>query len=124
MIPEEIIAAKNFTDIIKENERIKYERELTKAREVLLTFLRVKSASSGYANALKPIQDQISETLTYHDNGLISDEEFTSAATVPGMFIEAISLDDIDSERGLDLTDQIGEVYPKRVMAGVGIKKS
>lgn len=33
VIPEEIIAAKNFTDIIKENERIKYERELTKARE-------------------------------------------------------------------------------------------
>ena len=122
-MPSEIIPVREFIGIVSENEKKLYKDKLIQAEYILNTFLQIRSAIDGYAKAIKPLQDEVGEKVRQRANNKLGDEETIEAAHVPGLFIEAITMEDIDSEKGMNLLDQIGEVYPNRVMAGVAAGK-
>lgn len=123
IVPNEIVPVREFQNIIFENEKKIIKERVKKAEQVLHTFLQVKSAIEGYATALKPIQDNVQLRIDKQEHGDLNDDEVINEAFLPQLFIEAVTMDDLDSDRGMEILDQIGEVYPKRVMAGVAAGK-
>ena len=123
LIPDEIIPARQFIDIVSENEKKLYKNKLLQAENILKTFLQIRSAIDGYANALKPIQDEVKKQLNKRADNKLDDEETLQAAKKPELLVNAITMGDINSGEGLNLLNQIGEVYPPLVMAGAAAKQ-
>lgn len=72
---------------------------------------------------MKPSQEEASNNLKAYSEEKIDGEALLEAVKYPSLFMRAIELDDIYSEEGMDLTDEIGDVFPKRVMAGIAARK-
>lgn len=117
------IPVTEFKTIIENSEVQKIREKLLQAETTLNTFIRIKSVVDGYAKALQPMQKEASEVIIGHNDGIIDDERFIDATKLPALFVEAVLIEDIDSDRGIDLVDLIGEHFPKRVMAGVAAGK-
>lgn len=122
-MPVEAIPVHGYIGIVLAYGTRKVKEKVDSAERIINIFISVKSAIEGYANALEPLQKEASEVLSKHINGKLTADELIEAAILPGLFVEAVEINNIDSDRGMDLIDKIGEHYPKRVMAGVAAQK-
>lgn len=119
----ENLAATDFVTILSEYEKNKLESKLLWAENTMKAFVSVTSDIEGYIQALKPSQEEASNNLKAYSEEKIDGEALIEAVKYPSLFMRAIELDDIYSEEGLNLTDEIGDVFPKRVMAGIAARK-
>ena len=119
----ENLAATDFVTILSEYEKNKLESKLLWAENTMKAFVLVTSDIEGYIQALKPSQEEASNNLKAYSEKKIDGEALIEAVKYPSLFMRAIELDDIYSEEGLNLTDEIGDVFPKRVMAGIAARK-
>lgn len=117
--------ASQYVEAVEASELAKVAQEYESAIETLSTFLAVVAEGRIYEEAIAPYKDSarvVLDDLKSLDSPFVSDavaEECKSKA----LFLSAASVDDLDTQEGSDLLDQIGDSFSLQVHRGLLLHK-
>lgn len=122
-MPEEGASAVEYIEAIRNSVSAVYRRKLDEIKRELKQFISVQSLISNYATALLPFQQEAEELMAVLEEEAQPVEELEEKIAGPRLFLESVKCEDLDSDEGMDLLDQVAEYYPRRVQNGLAAGK-
>ena len=122
-MPEEGASAAEYIEAVKNCAASVYRRKLDEIKTVLKQFISVQSLVSNYATALRPFQQEAEELMVVLNEETQPVEELEEKIAGPKLFLESVNYEDLDSDDGMDLLDQVAEYYPRRIQNGLAAGK-
>lgn len=122
-MPEEGASAAEFIEAVRNRASAVYRRKLDEMKAVLKQFISVQSLVSNYATALQPFQQEAEALMAELNDEVQPVEEFEEKIAGQKLFLKSVNCDDLDSDEGMDLLDQVAEYYPRRVQNGLAAGK-
>lgn len=122
-MPEEGASAVEYIEAVRKSASAVYRRKLDEIKSVLKQFISVQSLVSNYATALQPFQQEAEGLMAALNEEAQPVEELEEKIAGPKWFLESVNCEDLDSDEGMDLLDQVAEYYPRRVQNGLAAGK-
>lgn len=122
-MPEEGASAAEYIEAVRNSVSAVYRRKLDEMKAVLKQFISVQSLVSNYATALQPFQQEAEDLMAALNEEAQPVEELEEKIAGPKLFLESVNCEDLDSDEGMDLLDQVAEYYPRRVQNGLAAGK-
>lgn len=123
-MPAEGLSVAEYVQVIRNSAAALYKKQLEGIRETLEKFVSVRSLVSPYAAALQPFQKQTEELIFRINSDEKPDmEDLEREAAGPKVFLEILACDDLDSDEGINLLDQVGAFYCPRIQNGLAAGK-
>ena len=122
-MPEEGASAEEYIEAIRNSASAVLRRKLDEIQSVLMQFISVQSLVSNYAIALQPFQQEAEDLMIVLKDEAQPIEVLEEKIAGPKLFLESVSCEDIDSDEGMELLDQVAEYYPRRVQNGLAAGK-
>lgn len=123
-MPAEGLSVAEYVQVIRNSAAALYKKQLEGIRKILEKFVSVRSLVSPYAAALQPFQKQTEELIFRINSDEKPDmEELEREAAGPRVFLEILACDDLDSDEGINLLDQVGAFYCPRIQNGLAAGK-
>lgn len=125
ILPEQDIPAPNSTvsayaSAVKENAVLVMQMKVQYAKQVLNDFLRVKSLVEAYTVAIAPYQNKAKEIFTSLSSENPGDIESAIDEIKPTeLFLKALRCEDLDSDEGIAILEEVSETFPRRVQLGL-----
>ena len=120
-IPERNSSVNAYASAVRENVmKIKVQY----AKQVIEDFLHVQSLVESYTIAINPYQEKAQELLDVLLNTDVSNIESTIEDIKPTeLFLKALRCEDIDSDEGIAILEEVSEFFSRRVQLGIQGKK-
>ncbi len=123
-MPEQGASAAEYAEAVRNSAAIRYKRQLENIKRILEDFIAVQSLVANYAAALLPYQEQAKALVSGIENEEIPDvDHMELEITGPKVFLETLACENIDSDEGMELLDQVSEYYSRRVQNGLAAGK-
>ena len=122
-MPEEGASAAEYIEAVKNSAIAVYRRKLDEIKTVLKQFISVQSRVSNYMTALRPFQQEAEDLMIALNTDAKPVEELKEKIAGPKLFLDSVNCEDIDSDEGMELLDQVAEYYPRRVQNGLAAGK-
>lgn len=129
-LPEEEFKAEkglpiyDYADAIKSSKYATIKKQIEAARDSLQQFVEVKALAETYSEALYPYQEKAKELLkTLSADAFEGIGHIGELTAGPELFLQAMRIEDLDSDEALDLLDELGEYYKNRVVNGLARRK-
>lgn len=125
ILPEQDIPASNssvsaYASAVKENAVLVMQMKVQYAKQVLNDFLRVKSLVEAYTVAIAPYQNKAKEILTSLSSENPGDIESAIDEIKPTeLFLKALRCEDLDSDEGIAILEEVSETFTRRVQLGL-----
>ncbi len=123
-MPNEGASVTEYAEALRNSVAMQYKRQLEDIKNILADFVSVKSFADNYTKAFMPYkrtaEDLISRISGENDLELKDIEEEVLG---PKVFLEALTCEDIDSDEGMALLDQVDKFYSQRVQNGLAARK-
>lgn len=122
-LPEEGSPAADYVEAVRSSASVAYKRQLEEMKAILEKFISVQSLVSNYAIALQQYQQEAEELIVEISEEVEYVDELERKIAGPRVFLKSLSCEDLDSDEGMDLLDQVSEYYPRRVQNGLAAGK-
>lgn len=111
-----------YADIVRNSAAARMEALIAEAELLLKQFISVKSSMKTFGDALLPYQSSAETQLDELDN--LEEYEALPEKVVPlRLFLEALEVEDFNSDAGLELMERIEDYYSSKVQRGLMLKK-
>lgn len=114
-----------YKDLLKRESEKRIHEKVAPAIVLLKRFLSIRSQRPTFTDALRPFQDEAVETLRLLESSEAASpsylEEVAASNERRSLLLTAIDVDDLGSDSGLELLDEISQIYPPRVQQGVSM---
>lgn len=122
-MPEEGASAEEYIEAIRNSASAVYRRKMSEIKTVLKHFISVQSLVSNYATALQPFQQEAENLMVALSEEAQPVQELEEKIAGPKLVLESVKCEDLDSDEGMELLDQVAEYYPRRVQNGLAAGK-
>lgn len=101
-----------------------YKKKIDEVERVFKQFIKVRSLVESFTAALRPYQEQAGEMLNQLASTPKTDmSDIEEGSAAPKLFMEALACDDLDSDDGVELMENISSYFPPRVFLGLSRHK-
>lgn len=123
-LPGANASVSDYAEAIKQSEVLRIKEQLIEIENRLQRFVAVRSLAAAFEEALKPYQEAAQDLLSQLGREAApSPGEMETATEVHKLFLEAIAMEDFDSDTGMDLMDRLEEHYSSKVQRGLMLHK-
>lgn len=119
-LPEDGSPASAYVDAVRKSIEEQANKQMTHITDVLLDFLSVQSKVKKYAEELRPFQDSAETLLTNLQADSTPDfDALQNELAGPELFLDTVRCEDIDSDEGIALLEQIDDYFTDWIKSGL-----
>lgn len=123
-MPEEGASVTEYAEAFRNSVAMQRKKQLEEIKRTLESFVSVRSLVNNYTAVLLPFQQQSVGLISRICGDEVKETEDIGEEIVgQRIFLEVLVCEDLDSDEGMNLLDQIGEYYPSRVQYGLAAGK-
>lgn len=123
-MPEANEPVSSYAEAIRTSNAFIFKKQMDSIQKILKDFTAVKSLVSNYAAALLPYQKQADEmSKKILDENIPELKNIEQEIAGAKVFLQSLACEDLDSDEGMNLLDQVGEYYPRRIQNGLAAHK-
>lgn len=112
----------HYIEVLEEKQRMNaLKARFEQVMHILTLFETVKSDVKAFDEAIAPYRKETADALSYLSaiDDFTIPESYAQMVEPRKLFIDAVNLDTLDSEEGLELLDRMGDAYPLKVHQGL-----
>lgn len=114
----------DYAEAIKQSEVLRIKEQIIEIENRLRRFISVKSLVVAFEEALKPYQEAAQDILSQIGREAPpSPSELEKATESHKLFLEAVAMEDFDSDAGMDLMEKLEAHYSSKVQRGLMLNK-